>query len=752
MDKTGKRNPLGLADYRPAEAFTPNPARRAATHLVALGLFAAVLIVSDAITYSIRLTKDKPLPTIIDLVDLTGNTQDKDRGQQKEDPKVKEPEPDPAQEPPKEPVPDTPVVARAVDERPPAPVVADVPSDNNSSRLPIIAVEGAGPARGGAGILAGRHDKKAALGKYGGDGRTEDAVRLGLQWLARHQSPDGSWGETDFAERCKPGDPCHGESISSSPLNPAVTGLALLAFCASDSTHLKGEHKDQVAKGVKYLLSIQAANGQFGAFRRDLNYHMMYNQGIATFALGEICAMSDDPALKPPLEKAVQFICNAQQISGSWDYTDAKTGRYDTSVTGWQVMALKSAQAAGIDVPARTIFKTASFIDGVTLPSGEVFYSNQTPGIGRRGQGIAAVGMASAQFLGFPVDSPLAKRQAAIFLANPPEWSRVELKTGMDSIYYWYYATIALFQMGGQPWDQWNKELKKTVLLRQRRGGCLDGSWDPPANWWDRMGGRVYATALNVLNMEIYYRYLPIYSGASLNTVDALITVASDAKTDSIQAVRLLGKFDDPKARDFLLGLANGESGQLSVEAACALAERRLPASVEPLRRQLGSPNQFVRYRSLRALAPMIGDGLAPVFIESLRDPSPTVARFADQMLRQYANASFGFETEAPQTERDAAIQRWRDWWAGQQKGIKTAEGAPLWLVVSVRTDKGLVAFSTGKPGQTEEGRKCNVYRNDRFIGRIDVVKVDGVITFGKILDQFTTGEIKEGDVVRPGT
>ena len=452
----------------------------------------------------------------------------------------------------------------------------------------------------------------------------------------------------------------------------------------------------------------------------------------------------------PAIEKAVQFITRAQQASGAWDYTELRTGRYDTSVTGWQVMALKSAHAAGVKIPPYTLYRVTTFLDKVTLPSGDVIYSNLAPSPGRRGQGMVAVGLASSQFLGLPTHSRLARRQTRTILRHLPEWRKLANLRKLDSIYYWYYATLAMFQVGGEPWETWNVHLKKTLLEQQRQGGCIDGSWDPPNNFWGGVGGRLYSTTLNILNLQIYYRYLPIHSGGSLPTVAALIHVAEGKRqADRVQAVRLLGKFEDYEARDYLVRLANGKDQPLATEAAFALAERRQKEAVGPLMAQLRASNPYVRYRALRAMAPMIGDGLAPVFIECLNDKANTVSRLAAQMLRQYAKTSFNFEPEAPAAERKAAIQKWRNWWEKKQDGI-VVEGEKLWLVVSVRSEKGLVAFSTGKPGLTEKDTQHSVYRGDEYIGRVTVMAVEGTIAVARKVKQYTPGEFKEGDVVRP--
>jgi len=740
-------NASRLADYRQAEAIEPDPARRATTSLIALAVVVSLLVLADTITYAIRPGAADGPPIVVTLVELPGEEEDEDRGEQKIQPE-EEPEPPPAEGPPEQPeAPPAPAVVEAA--LPPGPADVAEPSD----RPGIIATEGPGAPPRALFSNRGANARAKALAKYGGSARTENAVHRGLRWLARHQDEDGRWSRGHFERHCARGKKCGGAGFSRVELDPAVTGLALLAFCAANHTHRDGEYKANVAAAVKYLRSVQTKSGLFGDYRPDLNYYMMYNHGIATFALAELCAMTGDPAIQETVEKAVGFLVISQQPSGAWDYRDAKTGRYDTSVTGWQVMALRSAHTAGVEVPYPTVYRMAAFLDRVTLPSGEVIYSNMAPAPGRRGQGMAAVGMASNQFLGLPVHSRTVERQTSILLSNLPEWRKLQNVTSMDSIYYWYYATLALFQAGGKPWETWNEQLKKTLLTQQRRGGCLDGSWDPPKNFWGKIGGRLYATTLSILNLEVYYRYLPIYEGATLNTVEAVIRTIRERKgSEAVRAVRLLGKFGDRKARNFLLELAHGDNHMLALEASVALAKERRPEAVGPLVAQLRSPNQFVRYRALRALTPMIGEGLAPVFIECLRDDKVTVARQAASALRQYANVSFGFEPEAPAAEREVAIEKWRRWWADRQRGAVRVESSPVWLVVSVRPQKGLVAFSTGKPGLVEAGDTYDVYRGNTYVGRVRIVRANGAIAIGEVMEQYTAAEFQEGDVVRPGT
>jgi hypothetical protein len=99
-----------------------------------------------------------------------------------------------------------------------------------------------------------------------------------------------------------------------------------------------------------------------------------------------------------------------------------------------------------------------------------------------------------------------------------PQWRDPRGHSKERGFYYWYYGTLGMFQMGGEHWKAWNQAMKKTLLDNQCKGGPMDGSvqdkdgsWDPHS-WIDLYGGRVFTTALGALSLEVYYRYLPMYT------------------------------------------------------------------------------------------------------------------------------------------------------------------------------------------------------------------------------------------------
>ena len=120
--------------------------------------------------------------------------------------------------------------------------------------------------------------------------------------------------------------------------------------------------------------------------------------------------------------------------------------------------------------------------------------------------------------MGVPPGDAMLQRQAEMLTRELPRWEPNSTERDPQEPYYWYYGTLAMFQTGGRYWQLWNEALKPTLINNQRRGGPLDGSandvdgsWDATMGW-GRTGGRVYHTAINALSLEVYYRYLPMYT------------------------------------------------------------------------------------------------------------------------------------------------------------------------------------------------------------------------------------------------
>jgi len=330
--------------------------------------------------------------------------------------------------------------------------------------------------------------------RMGGDEATESAVARALDWLARHQHADGRWDGEDFDHECgECGDP------ATAPVDTALTGLALLAFLGADHTHEKdGPYRDTAQRAIDWLIEHQDRDGGFMARGSET----MYSHGIATIAISEAYAMTGDERLKTPVERAIGFILDAPNSEiGGWRYAPGQAG--DTSVTGWQVMALASARKAGMDLPETALDHVRRWMDLVRHPIERGRYAYQP---GRQyTDAMTAEGMFVRQLLGISRDDADMRSSARFLIENPPNWERDA------NTYYWYYATLAMFHYQGEAWERWNEALKNELVPRQITTGKAAGSWDPADQWAD-IGGRVYQTAICALCLEVYYRYLPLYA------------------------------------------------------------------------------------------------------------------------------------------------------------------------------------------------------------------------------------------------
>ncbi|MCB1083440.1 MAG: terpene cyclase/mutase family protein [Simkania sp.] len=333
--------------------------------------------------------------------------------------------------------------------------------------------------------------------RNGGSGATEDAVELSLAWLAEHQNLDGSWTPTTFNQGCE----CTGNGYDT--YVPALTGLVLLCYSGAGYTHKTGPYRRQVSKGLDYLIQqSQQPNGRFAAKN-------MYNHAIAHLAMAEHYALSKDPQLKRPLEKAVAFCLLSQQEGGGWSYSATpETQRNDSSITGFMLMALITTHLSDVEVPSILFQKIARRFSQMTDSDGTVLYADTGTNAGRTGMGLVAVGLYARLALGLSPDSNLSKTQATRLLAQLPDWQMAN--TLSNSMYYWYYGTLATFMMGPDTFRPWNKRLSKILVAKQRRSGHEKGSYDPVGKW-GKHGGRLYATAINTLTLEIYYKYAPQY-------------------------------------------------------------------------------------------------------------------------------------------------------------------------------------------------------------------------------------------------
>jgi hypothetical protein len=380
-------------------------------------------------------------------------------------------------------------------------------SNKNLDSTSCVDAYGIGGGRAGA---YGQRWGKGSLAREGGSPGTESAVTAALRWLHYHQDrPSGMWDQDGFSKNCDSKQPPACDKPGTGQYDVACSALALLAFLGNGHTHRVGQFKKTVSLGLKWLTGAQKGDGSLGDRSAE---SWMYNHAIGTMALCEAFAVTRDYKLQQHAQRAVDFIKGAQNPGLGWKY-EPQDGRNDTSVTGWMVLALKAAKAARLTVDQAMFQGSINWFDRATNTAGKTGYmrpgdnGSVIRGVNDRFAKLptmTGVGVICRIFCGQSRREAKITKGVDILMQNLPTWNKP--KNDKVDMYYWYYATYAMFQYGGKKWHTWNEAMKNALLSTQRQGGCADGSWDPVGKW-GMVGGRVYSTAINALTLEIYYRY-----------------------------------------------------------------------------------------------------------------------------------------------------------------------------------------------------------------------------------------------------
>ena len=351
--------------------------------------------------------------------------------------------------------------------------------------------------------------REKAILKYGGSDASENSVDLSLKWLASVQNRDGSWDASEYKSG-QIGIDRDGidRKFAGRDADTGVTALAVLAFLGKMNTVEEGIYSPNVKRALRWLVAQQKthewpngdkSSGYLGG--NATQFAGIYCHGMATFAIAEAYAVSKESEeaqfLRDPLDRALNFIFVTQIDDGGWRYVKGQPDG-DMSIFGWQLMAMKSAEAGGITIPFETKYRMTKFLDERRMGryGGLAGYREGEP----PSAAMTAEAMFCRQVLGLDANKTAVDEASRYLLSNRPSRSTLNL-------YYWYYGTLAMFQRGGKDWEEWNAAMRDLVISEQRTVGPLAGSWDP-RGVWGSYGGRLYSTAIATLSLEVYYRYL----------------------------------------------------------------------------------------------------------------------------------------------------------------------------------------------------------------------------------------------------
>ncbi len=306
------------------------------------------------------------------------------------------------------------------------------------------------------------------------------AVVKGLEALAALQEQDGAFGGGRLGR------------------NVAVSSLACLAFMADGNLPGRGEYAENVTRGLNYIL---ANCTESGLIADDAANGPMYGHGFAALFLGEVYGMTaggPDTALAArvheALVKSIRLIERTQNEQGGWRYNPVPYDA-DVSVTICQIMALRSARNAGIEVDKNVIDKAVRYVRQCQNPDGGFRYQVE---LGASGWPRSAAGVASLFYAGIHEDDAIDR--GVKYLMNEALPGR---GMGSRAHYHYghYYAVQAMYLAGGEAWATWWPAIRAELISQQTDRGT----------WRDNSIGDAYATAMNLIVLQMPKRYLPIF-------------------------------------------------------------------------------------------------------------------------------------------------------------------------------------------------------------------------------------------------
>jgi len=377
--------------------------------------------------------------------------------------------------------------------------------------------------------VAGRH-------LYGVTDTTERAVESGLRWLELQQHVEGLWDGNDKGfggvTNCQ----------------PAYTGLSLLAFLGAGYESGKGKYRETIRRSAEFLAATQFYDGGFPVTGGgDNSWIFAYLISMGIWGINETLALHDAPELREPAQRGIDYLVRTQEPGGGWRY--GPRNQSDSSCTAWVLMTLKTASLIGLRIAPKSFDGIDSWLErcqsdmtgeeekpedisadfakevGVKRSFKAItgyFVLSGSEKSALQQTSMTAVGMVSRAFLGWSRSHPFQIGSANYLMDYLPQW-RKGLEKGQAIawyFYYWYYATLAMHQMGGRYWRAWNEKIKTMLPENQRVDPpALAGSWDPDTAVLN--GGRLFSTSLAIMTLETYYRFSPLVANADADTAPA---------------------------------------------------------------------------------------------------------------------------------------------------------------------------------------------------------------------------------------
>ena len=302
---------------------------------------------------------------------------------------------------------------------------------------------------------------------------TERAIDNGLAYLAKAQIKTG------------PNRGSFGNSGADGSV--AISGLAGLAFLCGGNVPGRGKYGKEVKNCIDFIVRNTHKSGYIA--RSSNGYGNMYGHGFAALFLSQAYGMTRKKSLEEKLRAAVKLILYAQNKDGGWRYSPTPTDA-DLSITVCQIMALRGARDAGINVPDKVRDRAIAYVKKSHDPSGGFKY---TLSGGHTTFALTSAGVVSLYSAGIYQGKELEKGLEYI--------KKNKGSAGGHFFYGHYYAVQAMWHAGGEDWNKWYPSIRKTLLGMQLAGGG-----------WSASQGNAYATSMALIILQMPKDMVPVYA------------------------------------------------------------------------------------------------------------------------------------------------------------------------------------------------------------------------------------------------
>ena len=301
-----------------------------------------------------------------------------------------------------------------------------------------------------------------------------DAIRRGLNWIASQQNQKGHWPESEWSL--------------------AISSLAGLALAAKGPSH-RGKVTRSLLRFTDYVLDHAGRNG---LIHSPGNSRPALGQGFALLFLTQVYGMFDqkrDERIQEVLRKGIKYILDHQTVEGGWYENYGTNAAHYWIITVSQIQALRAARRCGFAIPKTPIRKAVAFVDKTPFCTcSEPCYGND------------AARLVTLIAAGDYKNESLVPRGRKLLSDLKYDFKKLSYP-----VYTHLYAAQALHYHGGREWTSYYEQIRDTLVRTQKRPRAGHGYWDRQYRGHSRnKPGKVYATAVACLILQIPYRTLPM--------------------------------------------------------------------------------------------------------------------------------------------------------------------------------------------------------------------------------------------------